>query len=619
MAAASARITISAIDKTSKGFRSVGSGLKSLTSSIFSMKTALVGVAGIAGFGYLVKSSLNSADALAKTASKIGTTTEALSKLRYAASITGVEANTLDMAMQRFTRRTAEAAAGTGEAKAAIAELGLNAKKLQQLPLDEQMQALSAAFSNVENDSDKLRLAFKLFDSEGAALVNTLALGEKGMEELFGRAEALGLVMSGSAAAGAERANDALSDLFSIVKGLKDQFSAALAPAIELVTEKITDFLIETKEADGGIKKFAENLAKTFLESAMSVVRAMGSILAAVDNTVNFLVEKVNGVRLTILEDELEYAQRNAELFASAYKTILGGGSLSVKDTIKLKLKGVEDDLASLDEAWSDSVSAAAIAKMAIFDIGQQGEGLNLSAMLNVPEAISNIEELKAAIGTIPETVTSGNQTIQGSNNYTQQLQKEGAVDLAKFNAMNGAEQTKNVLTNMGKELSATKGQSKKLFAIQKAASIGKAIMSTYEGATKAMAAYPPPINFAMAAAVVAGGLAQVSSIRSQSFDGGGFTGHGSRSGGVDGKGGFNAILHPNETVIDHTKGGGLRRSGGGQAVIINQTINVSTGVVQTVRAEVANLLPQIADAAKGAVADARQRGGSYSQAIIGA
>jgi len=41
------------------------------------------------------------------------------------------------------------------------------------------------------------------------------------------------------------------------------------------------------------------------------------------------------------------------------------------------------------------------------------------------------------------------------------------------------------------------------------------------------------------------------------SFDGGGSTGPGSRSGGVDGKGGFPALLHPNETVIDHTKGGG--------------------------------------------------------------
>ena len=43
-----------------------------------------------------------------------------------------------------------------------------------------------------------------------------------------------------------------------------------------------------------------------------------------------------------------------------------------------------------------------------------------------------------------------------------------------------------------------------------------------------------------------------------QIMDGGGFTGMGVRAGGIDGKGGFPAILHPNETVIDHTKGQGI-------------------------------------------------------------
>jgi len=51
------------------------------------------------------------------------------------------------------------------------------------------------------------------------------------------------------------------------------------------------------------------------------------------------------------------------------------------------------------------------------------------------------------------------------------------------------------------------------------------------------------------------------------SFMGGGSTGQGSRTGGVDGRGGFHAILHPNESVIDHSKGGG---SGGDQNVVVN-------------------------------------------------
>lgn len=50
------------------------------------------------------------------------------------------------------------------------------------------------------------------------------------------------------------------------------------------------------------------------------------------------------------------------------------------------------------------------------------------------------------------------------------------------------------------------------------------------------------------------------------SFDGGGYTGSGSRMGGVDGKGGFLSILHPNESVIDHTK----VRSAAGASVTVN-------------------------------------------------
>ena len=54
----------------------------------------------------------------------------------------------------------------------------------------------------------------------------------------------------------------------------------------------------------------------------------------------------------------------------------------------------------------------------------------------------------------------------------------------------------------------------------------------------------------------------------------------------------------------------------GGGGVTVNQTINLSTGVSQTVRTEVMNMLPQIADAAKGAVIDAKRRGGTFGAAF---
>lgn len=55
---------------------------------------------------------------------------------------------------------------------------------------------------------------------------------------------------------------------------------------------------------------------------------------------------------------------------------------------------------------------------------------------------------------------------------------------------------------------------------------------------------------------------------------------------------------------------------GGGGGTTIVQNINVTTGVQQTVRAEIMTMMPQIANAAKSAVADAKLRGGSYATAM---
>lgn len=54
----------------------------------------------------------------------------------------------------------------------------------------------------------------------------------------------------------------------------------------------------------------------------------------------------------------------------------------------------------------------------------------------------------------------------------------------------------------------------------------------------------------------------------------------------------------------------------GGGGVVVNQTINVSTGVQQTVRSEIKSLMPQISDSAKMAVLDAKRRGGTFGRAF---
>jgi hypothetical protein len=55
-----------------------------------------------------------------------------------------------------------------------------------------------------------------------------------------------------------------------------------------------------------------------------------------------------------------------------------------------------------------------------------------------------------------------------------------------------------------------------------------------------------------------------------------------------------------------------------GGGIVVNQTINLSAGVVGTVRAEVQRMMPQIADVTKLGVLEATRRGGAYRKGLLG-
>ena len=281
-------ITIKAFDKTKAGLGSAAKGIKAVAGSVLSLKTALIGVAGVAGFGMMIKSSMTATDSLGKTARKIGVTTEALAKMRYAAHLTGVSTQTMDMALQRFTRRAAEAAIGTGEAKNALKELKINAQEIIKLPLEDQMAMLAKAFEDVDTEADKVRLAMKLFDSEGVALVNTLGLGEEALKEMAGEAAALGLTMSNDAVKGVEDANDAFSKLGFLFKGVRDQLTGALAPALETFADFLkTKLQTAIEESGGSVEAFAQNLAIKILDGVSGALQALQTLINGVINTFN--------------------------------------------------------------------------------------------------------------------------------------------------------------------------------------------------------------------------------------------------------------------------------------------------------------------------------------------
>ena len=151
----------SAGERASGGLKGLGRQAELLRTGIRTLGGALIGVTTVGGLAALVDRSISAADAIGKTADKIGVGVEAL---RFAAKASGVEQQTLDMALQRFTRRAAEAAQGTGEAKDALASMGVALRDQDgHLRRREDLLAdVADAFARMKDPAERMRLAFKL-------------------------------------------------------------------------------------------------------------------------------------------------------------------------------------------------------------------------------------------------------------------------------------------------------------------------------------------------------------------------------------------------------------------------------------------------------------------------
>lgn len=235
--------------------------------------------------------------------------------------------------------------------------------------------------------------------------------------------------------------------------------------------------------------------------------------------------------------------------------------------------KGILADIdrqAKEQERLRSSAQAVEFDAMSEIDQIKSREQQKLEALREAEEAGIQLSlsyaEIRKRIAEETAEAIIDSRLKEGNISELQRAQIEGTRQRAEFEKKTERDKTTFVLGELDNQLSGISKYNKKAFAIQKAVQIAQAIMNTHTAATKALAAYPPPLGAVFAALAVANGMAQVAQIKSQSFEGGGFTGTGSRSGGVDGKGGFPAILHPNETVIDHTKGQGM----GGITIVNN-------------------------------------------------
>lgn len=271
----------SGMNRASGQTRSFAATVGGSMSKVVASFGALTGLVAAGGAVALFTNQMQRLDDVGKTASKLGIATEELTRLQFAGEQTGVAINTTNMALQRMTRRVSEAAMGTGEAKDAIKELGLDAAALNDMGPAKAFRAIADAMAKVEKPADRVRLAMKLFDSEGVALVNTLSGGSAALDEFAKTSDRLGNTVSGKAAKSAEDFNDAINELKVAIGGVVAGLATALTPALKAFIGTVTTVVSGVNSLVSGFKGLFTTewrVAGTFDKVAEAAERAANKV-----------------------------------------------------------------------------------------------------------------------------------------------------------------------------------------------------------------------------------------------------------------------------------------------------------------------------------------------------
>jgi hypothetical protein len=337
-------VTISAV--TSPLERGLKSARKSLGSFVGGMKSAALSAKGLgvalagAGFSTLVKQQFDAVDAMAKTADKLGVTTEALAGLQHAADLAGASNGVLESSMLRMQKTITDGAAGIGTSAEALASLGLSAQSLVGMTADQQLATIADGMRGLGSAAERTTVAMKLFGKGGTALIPTLLGGSKGFADARAEAELLGKTISRIDAAKIEMANDSVTKMRGAFTGVTRQVAIGLSPAIvglaESTTAWLTSFNIGNGKVVGGIE-------------------AVGKSLGVVADVVSVLKMGFMKLQQFVLE---------------SFASIVSGANSAQKSIVAVvnKIPGVEVQASTFLDALSDEMSKSAVDAKARFD-----------------------------------------------------------------------------------------------------------------------------------------------------------------------------------------------------------------------------------------------------------
>ncbi|TCU25283.1 phage tail tape measure protein [Rhizobium laguerreae] len=234
---------------------------------------SVAAVAAGAAIGASIKGAIDEADDLSKLASKIGVPIDELSRLKYAADLSGVSIDGVATGFKKLSTVMVSAASGNKAAAALFSDLGVSVTNA-----DGSLRASSAVLGDVadklqgmEDGAAKTALAVQLFGKSGLDLIPLLNGGAAGLKQMTDEADALGLTISAETGKAAEQFNDNISRLQATLTGLVTQITAALAPTLAT----ITDYIVQASEAFRNLSPETQS----FIAIGAALTVALGAIV----------------------------------------------------------------------------------------------------------------------------------------------------------------------------------------------------------------------------------------------------------------------------------------------------------------------------------------------------
>ncbi|TCS71978.1 putative nucleic acid-binding Zn-ribbon protein [Sulfuritortus calidifontis] len=299
MASNRAQILIRAVDETRGAFDAVKRGLGGLADAARSVNGVLAGLGvalSAAGLGAMVKSALESADALNKLSQRVGITVESLSTLVPAAELSGVSAQTFETGLKKLATAMLEAATGSEESARRFAALGVAFQDQdgRLRATDAVLLDLADRFQAMPDGAQKSALAVQLFGKSGSELIPFLNQGREGIAALTGEMQALGVQIGGDTAAQAEAFNDALAKVKLATTSIANRVIEAFLPAMN----EMAGGMVESAKQGGTLRAILDGIVlvlKTLALGAATVGKAFVALGEAIGAGMAAAVEALRG------------------------------------------------------------------------------------------------------------------------------------------------------------------------------------------------------------------------------------------------------------------------------------------------------------------------------------